>query len=509
MDKVKRLDTNSTTNAKTVFDKTIPGFRVSLRNLLARIRKSGTGAPADSVSNSSPAGSVSGLDNRSQASNNTGFKPYIEKLKLPTFSGKLEEWPEFRAIFVDMMENVRGSAKLQYLRANIPAKDVSQIAGLTTLAEAWERLERTYGNVQLNIITVKGNLERYVPSSGQDHKKVIDVFEAVERSITQLTRLGSADHIKGDLSLIHKLVSKLPKIVQGQYADYLSSPIVSASVAPDWTKFWEWFQGAYKSAIQTNLIQLSTEDKRSDSLTCRICNKTGHFARQCPRKVSSSAGISGAGASAKINVAVTKISSRNDYNKSFQEAKAKIGTCPSCSGEIHMYKRKFSFGEADWPSRRLAACPEFQSKSAKDRGQLVEALQACYVCTSAGHQANACFLKNKSNCTVVTQGRACSASHHYLLHNTGVAYVKKFSMSVASSQLVQHSSEESCLDQPNLNQPVLLEIQLIHLKDGVWAKVMWDNGSTAALITHNFAEKIKMSWAILEYCDIPRYICSI
>ena len=91
VDKVKRLDTNSTTNAKTVFDKTIPGFRVSLRNLLARIRKSGTGAPADSVSNSSPAGSVSGLDNRSQASNNTGFKPYIEKLKLPTFSGKLEE----------------------------------------------------------------------------------------------------------------------------------------------------------------------------------------------------------------------------------------------------------------------------------------------------------------------------------------------------------------------------------------------------------------------------------
>ena len=103
-----------------------------------------------------------------------------------------------------MMENVPESAKLQYLRANIPAKDVSQIAGLTTLAEAWERLERTYGNVQLNIITIKGNLERFVPSSSQDHKKVMDVFEAVERSITQLTRLGSADHIKGDLSLIQQ-----------------------------------------------------------------------------------------------------------------------------------------------------------------------------------------------------------------------------------------------------------------------------------------------------------------
>ena len=109
---------------------------------------------------------------------------------------------------------------------------------------------------------MKSNLEKFTPSATQDHKRVMDVFEAVERSVTQLTRLGSADHIKGDLSLIHKLVSKLPRITQGHYADYLASPIVSASAAADWEKFWDWFQNAYKSAIQTNLIQLSTEEKK-------------------------------------------------------------------------------------------------------------------------------------------------------------------------------------------------------------------------------------------------------
>ena len=93
-------------------------------------------------------------------------------------------------------------------------------------------------NKQLNIITVIMNLEKFRSTATQDHKKVMDLFESVERAVMQLTRLGSADHIRGDHRIIHKLVSKLPKITQGQYADYLASTIVSASAAPDWSKFW-------------------------------------------------------------------------------------------------------------------------------------------------------------------------------------------------------------------------------------------------------------------------------
>ena len=75
-----------------------------------------------------------------------------------------------------------------------------------------------------------------------------------------------------------------------------------------------------------------------------------------------------------VNVAVSQISTRADYDKAFKEAKTKVGSCPSCSGSIHTYKKKFSFGEADWPSRRVSACPAFQSKSPKERGELIEAL---------------------------------------------------------------------------------------------------------------------------------------
>ena len=425
VEKVKRLGHKRNTCVDQVFKEKIPAFRTSLRDILAGLRRAASQTP-------SREGSVCGLpvhDASISTSGVNGYKPYIEKLKLPTFSGKIEEWPEFRAVFVDMMTNVPESARIQYLKSNLPAKDVQQISGLTTMKDAWERLERTYGNVQLNIITVKSNLEKFQPSGGQDHKRVMDVFETVERAVTQLTRLGSGDHITSDLGLIHKLVCKLPRITQGQYAEYLASPIVSASTASDWTKFWEWFQGAYRAAVHSNLIQLSTEEKKGDDMSCRVCGKLGHFARKCPKRQVSSGSSTG---TVKVNLSVSQISTRSDYDKGLQEARNKLGSCPCCSGTIHVYKKKFPFGEADWPSRRLSACPGFQSKTPRDRGELIEALQACYVCTSTGHQANACFLKNKSNCTVIVQGKACAANHHQMLHNTGVAYCKKLRVSLAA-----------------------------------------------------------------------------
>ena len=57
-----------------------------------------------------------------------------------------------------------------------------------------------------------------------------------------------------------------------------------------------------------------------------------------------------------------------------------------------------------------------------------------------------------------------------------------------SSVSLPMSKTDDTLVPPDMSQPVLLEVQAISINKVV-AKVMFDNGSTAALVTHHFAQR--------------------
>ena len=68
-------------------------------------------------------------------------------------------------------------------------------------------------------------------------------------------------------------------------------------------------------------------------------------------------------------------------------------------------------------------------------------------------------------------GQECGASHHQLLHNSGIAYCNQISMKVAA---VMKKSRV----QPGLEQNILLEIQEVDVC-GVATTVLFNGGSTA------------------------------
>ena len=110
------------------------------------------------------------------------------------------------------------------------------------MEEMWTRLERVYGDKELNIITVKTNLENFAPKAGLEHKRIQEVFEAIETASTQLKNLGALQYIKDDFSLLNKLVMKLPTVEQRNYSQYITSAAAKSDPSSRWDKFWGWME---------------------------------------------------------------------------------------------------------------------------------------------------------------------------------------------------------------------------------------------------------------------------
>ena len=104
------------------------------------------------------------------------------------------------------------------------------------------------------------------------------------------------------------------------------------------------------------------------------------------------------------------------------------------------------------------------------------------------------YLSGKTNCSVETGGSACSGIHHKLLHSSGVTFCYKISIKVNKIDTDPSGgpSDDKLNFLPNLNQPLSLEIQAVAVH-GAMATTMFDNGSTAALVTHMFTEKAGLS----------------
>ena len=234
--------------------------------------------------------------------------------------------------------------------------------------------------------------------------------------MTKLRNLDALQYIKEDFSLMNKIILKLPYEYQDQFAEYITSDTVRADAASSrWGKFWVWMDRLHRRAVESSLMNMcgSGSNKTGtvkaviptikSGITCNTCGGVGHYARTCTSKSESAGG----GASVvKFNMAVAKIVTKDEYDQYLPEVKKQLGNCPACKQAAHVYTRQFPFGKAEWPSRRLDNCPQFLSKAAKERGELIEEAKGCYKCTGWSHQGETCFIKIKSNCSVIAGGKA-------------------------------------------------------------------------------------------------------
>ena len=74
--------------------------------------------------------------------------------------------------------------------------------GIQTMSEVWKRLDRVYGDLDTNKVTIKGQLQGVVLKGAAAHEKIQSLFVAVQTAVTRLEQLGVTREVLNDLTLI-------------------------------------------------------------------------------------------------------------------------------------------------------------------------------------------------------------------------------------------------------------------------------------------------------------------
>ena len=91
-------------------------------------------------------------------------------------------------------------------------KDI-RLSTYNTAEDMFRVMDNRYGNKSTIAIEILEELERIPPARGSQPRRVIDLIQAVEKSLADLTELGNSGAIKNPL-IIKSIESKLPDFVK-------------------------------------------------------------------------------------------------------------------------------------------------------------------------------------------------------------------------------------------------------------------------------------------------------
>jgi hypothetical protein len=99
---------------------------------------------------------------RPRSTSFSGGAHLLEKVRLPTFSGKIEDWADFKSCFNELIQigNYPALVQIAQLKCKLPTEAIDLITGLDTVDKVWSRLDERYGNKEITVVTALAKLLR-------------------------------------------------------------------------------------------------------------------------------------------------------------------------------------------------------------------------------------------------------------------------------------------------------------------------------------------------------------
>ncbi|XP_023312589.1 uncharacterized protein LOC111692721 [Anoplophora glabripennis] len=152
-------------------------------------------------------------------SNNGHSSPFsmsakLPILKLPSFSGVLDKWLEFRDVFISLVENNASLDEIQkfyYLKSCLEGEAAQLIESISVTAEnysvAWLTLTERYENKRLIVFNYLQTLFDFPVLTKENSVQLRNMFDVFSKNLRVLKNLGQPTE-KWDIIIVHLLVSK-------------------------------------------------------------------------------------------------------------------------------------------------------------------------------------------------------------------------------------------------------------------------------------------------------------
>ncbi|XP_041630638.1 uncharacterized protein [Drosophila kikkawai] len=363
----------------------------------------------------------------------------FEKIRIPTFSGKYEDWSQFSDLFLSSVNNNEKLSKCQkfhYLKSYLDGEALSLIKHIAVCndnyQDAWEKLENRYNKKSL---IARSFVQNFLSLPTANNLNIAELRKIVDSADECIRGLHALNCDSRDVWLIHILLSKLGSEVKQAWANCSMSSKEDVTIYDLFT-----FLFAHCDTLESCQDLHALQPSRPAQSRRRQVTYHASGSNQPPRE------------------------------------------CIYCQGQHNIY-----------------SCTEFQALDVGSRRTFVRDTKLCFNCLSRSHQvsdcnsSNTCRQCNARHHTLVhpEESRSipsASAQMSAAELNTTSSFDHAADMNTAA---ISHHTVERANNQALL--PTILANVIDACGNTTSCRLLLDTGSTITMVSESFIQRIGIS----------------